>query len=149
MAGSSDGPQDSFVPPLKGPRKNNSTRRASNNLAMANRVFSTFSLQFPRSLKGSSVFTRSQFFRVQKSPSAAFVRFLSNSATKRSNGDLSAFRATYAETDAKGRRFPEFELDGRVFVVTGGARGLSLTLAEALVEAGGHGIRSSQPPEPY
>ncbi|KAF2094407.1 NAD(P)-binding protein [Rhizodiscina lignyota] len=29
-------------------------------------------------------------------------------------------------------------LDGRVFVVTGGAQGLGLTMAEALVEAGGH-----------
>jgi len=31
------------------------------------------------------------------------------------------------------------QLDNRVFVVTGGARGLGLVLAEALVEAGGHG----------
>jgi NAD(P)-dependent dehydrogenase (short-subunit alcohol dehydrogenase family) len=31
------------------------------------------------------------------------------------------------------------QLDKRVFIVTGGARGLGLTLAEALVEAGGHG----------
>lgn len=31
------------------------------------------------------------------------------------------------------------QLDNRVFIVTGGARGLGLTLAEALVEAGGHG----------
>jgi hypothetical protein len=116
---------------------------------MANRVFSAFSLQFPRSLKASSLFTRSQFFRVRKPPSAAFVRCLSNSAPKHSNDNVSAFRATYAETDAKGHRFPEFELDGHVFVVTGGARGLSLTLAEALVEAGGHGIRSLQPLEPY
>lgn len=37
------------------------------------------------------------------------------------------------------KRLREFELDGRVFLVTGGARGLGLTLAEALVEAGGHG----------
>lgn len=32
------------------------------------------------------------------------------------------------------------QLDGKVFVVTGGARGLGLTLAEALVEGGGHGM---------
>ena len=32
------------------------------------------------------------------------------------------------------------KLDGKVFVVTGGARGLGLTLAEALVEAGARGM---------
>ncbi|EME41234.1 hypothetical protein DOTSEDRAFT_134863 [Dothistroma septosporum NZE10] len=35
-------------------------------------------------------------------------------------------------------RFREFELNDRVYIVTGGAQGLGLTLAEALVEAGGH-----------
>ncbi|KAK0267278.1 hypothetical protein LTR35_016451 [Friedmanniomyces endolithicus] len=34
-------------------------------------------------------------------------------------------------------RLREFELNGRVYVVTGDAQGLGLTLAEALVEAGG------------
>ncbi|KAL8673409.1 MAG: hypothetical protein Q9168_002152 [Polycauliona sp. 1 TL-2023] len=33
-------------------------------------------------------------------------------------------------------RFREFDLDGRVFIVTGGGRGLGLCMAEALVEAG-------------
>jgi hypothetical protein len=37
-------------------------------------------------------------------------------------------------------RFREFDLGGKVFVVTGAARGLGLTLAEALVEAGGRGV---------
>ena len=32
-----------------------------------------------------------------------------------------------------------FNLSGKVFVVTGGGRGLGLTLAEALAEAGGSG----------
>ena len=32
-----------------------------------------------------------------------------------------------------------FRLDGKVFVVTGGGRGLGLTMAEALAEAGGTG----------
>ena len=36
-------------------------------------------------------------------------------------------------------RFREFELAGKVYVVTGGAQGLGLSLAEALVEAGSTG----------
>ncbi|KAI0914306.1 short-chain dehydrogenase [Ustulina deusta] len=35
------------------------------------------------------------------------------------------------------KRLADFDLKGRVFVVTGGARGLGLSLAEALVETGG------------
>lgn len=40
---------------------------------------------------------------------------------------------------AKKERFREFFLADKVFLVTGGARGLGLTMAEALVEAGGTG----------
>lgn len=35
------------------------------------------------------------------------------------------------------KRFADFDLGGKTFIVTGGARGLGLALAEALVEAGG------------
>ncbi|KAM3541932.1 hypothetical protein ARSEF1564_005175 [Beauveria bassiana] len=35
------------------------------------------------------------------------------------------------------KRFADFDLAGKTFIVTGGARGLGLAIAEALVEAGG------------
>lgn len=37
------------------------------------------------------------------------------------------------------KRFGDFNVGGKVFVVTGGAQGLGLTMAEGLVEAGGKG----------
>ena len=42
-------------------------------------------------------------------------------------------------TERSRERFREFSLAGKVFAVTGGARGLGLSMAEALVEAGGRG----------
>ncbi|KAJ5165921.1 hypothetical protein N7492_006217 [Penicillium capsulatum] len=33
-------------------------------------------------------------------------------------------------------RFPEFDMEGRVYAITGGGRGLGLSMAEALIEAG-------------
>ncbi|KAK6444535.1 hypothetical protein FP744_10000783 [Trichoderma asperellum] len=41
------------------------------------------------------------------------------------------------ETEVGAKRFADFDLAGKSFIVTGGARGLGLALAEALVEAGG------------
>lgn len=36
-------------------------------------------------------------------------------------------------------RFGEFDLQGRVYAITGGGRGLGLSMAEALIEAGAKG----------
>ena len=43
------------------------------------------------------------------------------------------------DADQDHNRLRDFNLQGKVFVVTGGGRGLGLTLAEVLVEAGGTG----------
>ncbi|KAI9368885.1 hypothetical protein BJX61DRAFT_190730 [Aspergillus egyptiacus] len=45
-------------------------------------------------------------------------------------------------------RFREFSLAGKVFAVTGGARGLGLSMAEALVEAGGEVYCLDRLPQP-
>ncbi|KAL1872470.1 hypothetical protein VTK73DRAFT_1467 [Phialemonium thermophilum] len=46
------------------------------------------------------------------------------------------------------KRFADFDLAGKVFIVTGGARGLGLALAEGLVEAGGKVYCLDRAPEP-
>src|SRR5437762_6440059 len=77
---------------------------------------------------------RPQFFRVSSTSKCSFrSKYLSTFHKLHSDQTISP------ETEAKHHRFPEFQLDGRVFIVTGGGRGLGLTLAEALVEVGGHG----------
>lgn len=55
---------------------------------------------------------------------------------------------TQRQPEKSGKKFQEFGLDDRVYIVTGGARGLGLTLAEALVEAGGHVYCLDRLPEP-
>lgn len=42
-------------------------------------------------------------------------------------------------------RFREFDLEGRVFAITGGGRGLGLSMAEALIEAGAKGMQRTLP----
>ncbi|KAI8627334.1 short-chain dehydrogenase [Xylariaceae sp. FL1651] len=46
------------------------------------------------------------------------------------------------------KRLADFDLNERVFIVTGGARGLGLSLAEALVEAGGKVYCFDREPKP-
>jgi hypothetical protein len=47
-------------------------------------------------------------------------------------------RLAHSET-ASDKRLSQFDVSGKVFVVTGGGRGLGLCMAEGLVEAGGMG----------
>jgi short chain dehydrogenase len=63
--------------------------------------------------------------------------------------ELSSFQKKLVESESVGHRFNDFELNNRVFIVTGGARGLGLTLAEALVEAGGHVYCLDRLPKPH
>ncbi|KAK9776815.1 hypothetical protein SCAR479_06553 [Seiridium cardinale] len=46
------------------------------------------------------------------------------------------------------KKFADFDLAGKVFLVTGGAQGLGLALAEGLVEAGGKGSTRTNAPLP-
>lgn len=46
------------------------------------------------------------------------------------------------DTNVGQKCFADFSLRGKVFIVTGGAQGLGLALAEGLVEAGGKGFYS-------
>jgi len=49
-----------------------------------------------------------------------------------------------AHPNVGNKRFLDFDLAGGVYLVTGGARGLGLAMAEALVEAGGKGQHVSK-----
>lgn len=46
-------------------------------------------------------------------------------------------------------RFGEFDLEGRVYAITGGGRGLGLSMAEALIEAGAKGTYTLISPSDY
>lgn len=73
------------------------------------------------------------------------VRPLVNCATctaKRSLAGQAHLKEKLPSTEKSRERFREFSLAGKVFAVTGGARGLGLSMAEALVEAGGQGVIS-------
>ena len=56
------------------------------------------------------------------------------------NGDSSKLSAEQARVYAS-RYFPEFNLQDKVIVVTGGGRGLGLNMAEALFQGGAIGMK--------
>lgn len=92
---------------------------------------------FRRKLSGQSL-----------NPNVPPHRFLSGAPVLANNARAPsniAQRLPDPEHPERTQRFRDFDLEGKVFVVTGGGRGLGLTLAEVLVEAGGKGVLVSQP----
>ena len=62
----------------------------------------------------------------------------SDNAKPNGNGDSQKLSVEQARVYAS-RYFPEFNLQDKVIVVTGGGRGLGLTMAEALFQGGAIG----------
>lgn len=60
-------------------------------------------------------------------------------AVAQTRAEVSPIKEKLPDPDRTPFRFREFDLEGKVFVVTGGGRGLGLVLAEALIEGGGKG----------
>ncbi|OAG12443.1 NAD(P)-binding protein [Paraphaeosphaeria sporulosa] len=68
-----------------------------------------------------------------------------------SNARHSEDRAPYEKSESVGNRaLSQFDISGKVFIVTGGGRGLGLCLAQGLVEAGGrvHCLDRLEQPDP-
>ncbi|KAK4541141.1 hypothetical protein LTR36_008215 [Oleoguttula mirabilis] len=89
--------------------------------------------------------SRSRFAIPAVAYSATPVKLFANISEKHPSATVTqkapsaiAQRLPDPKSTERTQRFREFELDGRVYVVTGGAQGLGLGLAEAVVEAGGH-----------
>jgi hypothetical protein len=61
------------------------------------------------------------------------------SSTSYNRRKPSAIAQRLPDPERQPQRFRDFDLEGKVFIVTGGGRGLGLTLADVLVEAGGKG----------
>lgn len=74
---------------------------------------------------------RAQFTHTSPSLQASRIRL--NESEKRPPHPATVHR----DENVGQNRFADFDLKGRVFVVTGGAQGLGLALAEGLAEAGG------------
>lgn len=64
---------------------------------------------------------------------------MSENNEEQRNQEAANITTKFPDPNQNPNRFGEFSLQGKVFIVTGGGRGLGLSMAEALVEAGGHG----------
>ena len=76
-----------------------------------------------------------------KLPSVAISYSLSTRLHSTGPGPYSPIQTklTSVRGSKNGNRFKEFDLQDRVYAITGGARGLGLAMAEALLEAGAKG----------
>ncbi|OAP64724.1 hypothetical protein AYL99_00696 [Fonsecaea erecta] len=90
----------------------------------------------PFASQRSRPFSRSRFVHAAANTSGGPS---SKQAGKDAGSDTPSIKEKLPDPERTPFRFREFDLEGKVFVVTGGARGLGLVLSEALIEAGGQG----------
>ncbi|KAK5663566.1 hypothetical protein OQA88_3997 [Cercophora sp. LCS_1] len=76
-------------------------------------------------------------FLVQRLPQAvSYIKIANYMPEKTTRGFHHSSRGLNARSGARSTLLPEFSLEGKVVIVSGGGRGVGLTQAEALLEAG-------------
>ncbi|PTU24853.1 hypothetical protein P175DRAFT_0471388 [Aspergillus ochraceoroseus IBT 24754] len=83
-----------------------------------------------------SSYTKSPYAVLQPVPKLSYSSNITPTNPPHDSNHIQSRLPELKETIRPPHRFREFDLEDRVFVVTGGARGLGLAMAEALMEAG-------------
>lgn len=93
----------------------------------------------PNILPAAALFSKSNVVQFQRTFSSSPTAF-SNGASGRPS---SKFSQQLPDPERGPIQHPTFDVGGRVYVVTGGAQGLGLMMAETLAENGAHGRYNS------